>query len=102
MNKHEEVEQRLEDVFVNRVGKVDTLETYSNSIEFLMMFPNDYSIIARRRSETDKYAKVELYHGIGEVTYKFFKSKRASRKVSRKIVLSLIKKLPEIKENEDL
>jgi len=92
-------ERTIEDVFLARVGKVDRVETYSNSTEFLIMFPNDYSIVVKEK--TRKHASVEVYHGIGSVTHKYFKSLRNARKVKAKIVQALITRLEEEKV-EDL
>jgi len=84
-------ERSIEEVFLARVGKVDRTETYSNSTEFLILFPNDYSVIVKEK--TRKHASVSIYYGIGEVTHKYFKSARSARKVKAKIVQNLIDRL---------
>lgn len=94
MSKHEVIEEKIYDVFLSRVGKVEHVESYSNSTQFLIMFPNDYSIIVKEQSR--KHASVRIYHGIGEVTRNYFKDERKARKVKRDIVESLISRL----ENE--
>lgn len=92
MSEDKALEKSVYDILVEKVGKVDKTETYSNSTEFLIMFPNDRSIIVKYLEKTKKVA-VEVYYGIGEVTHEHFKSKRASRKVRRGIILKLIEEL---------
>lgn len=94
MQDHEVVERderSIEEVFLARVGKIKQCETYSNSSEFLIMFPNDMSVVVKEK--TRKHASVEIYYGIGSVTHKYFKSARSARKVKAKIVQALISRI---------
>lgn len=76
-----------------RVGKVRLPETYFNSLEFLIMLPNDYSLLVKKRGSSNSRADVTVYYGMGDVTLKYFKSKRAATRVSRKFVEGLIFRL---------
>ena len=103
MSEHEIVERddrSIEEVFVSRVGKVEALETYSNSTEFLLLFPNDYSVIVKE--QTRKHASVNIFYGISEVTNHFFKTKRGNRKVKAKLVQNLINHLEHLEAGEHM
>jgi len=90
----------IEDILVERQGKVATVEIYSNSTEFLMMFSNDYSIKAKMQDIRAKRVSVEVYHGLGEVTLNFFKTRRHAKKAKKAIVESLVSKLENMGKGE--
>ena len=95
----------VDEIFMDRVGKIDSLEVYSSSTAFLMMFPNDYSVIAKMKDQRAKKVSVEVYYGIGEVTLDYFKNRRAAKKAKKNIVEALVIKLEAIKndtENTDV
>jgi len=83
----------VDEIFMDRVGRVEKLEVYSSSTSFLMMYPNDYSIIARMKDQKAKRVSVEVYYGVGEVTLDFFKTRKAAKKAKKHIVEALVAKL---------
>lgn len=82
-----------DEMFMERAGKVENMEVYSSNTVFLMMFPNDYTLIARMKSEYDKRVRVEVYYGVGDVTLDFFKKRKLANKAKKCIVEALANKL---------
>lgn len=101
-NEAVEVEDSLDvlDKLSLRSGKVRKPETYFNSTDFLIMLPNDYSLLVKKRGRSNSRADVTVYYGMGDVTINYFKSKRAATRVSRKFVEALIFRLESEKEDE--
>lgn len=89
------ISKSIGEILVERTGKIDTPEIYSNSKEVLMMYPNDYSVVIREKN-SKKHAEVKVYYGVGEVTNKFFKG-RANRKVRVDSIIAFNKFIEEIK-----
>lgn len=86
----------VDEVLVDRVGKIEETEAYSNSTEFLIMYKNDYSVIVRQNSKSNRYVTVEVYWGVGNRTLDFFKNEKMSKKVSRKHVELFLGKIEKL------
>ena len=79
------LEKSVNEILVERVGKIEKVEIYSSSTEFLIMFPNDYSVHLSQKGMNPKWGSVKVYFGVGDVTSKYFPG-RSWRRVDRKII----------------
>lgn len=91
------IDNDVDSIFMERIGKVESLEVYSGLKDFMMMFPNDYSIIVKKKAKSDRIS-VRIYYGVGDVTLDFFKTERASKKVAKRTVENLILKLEALED----
>lgn len=86
------LEKKPLEILVERTGKIsEKPEVYSSKHQFLIMFPNNYSVLLSD-NHSRKHAKIQVYWGVGEVTNSFFPNK-TNRKVHRTIALSLMEKI---------
>jgi len=88
------IRKSVGEMLVERAGKVDKAELYTNKTQLLNMFKNDYSVLIEA-NKSKKTAKVQVYFGVGEVTDRFFKGKtnRAVRADSIMAFLDMIENL---------
>lgn len=89
------ISKSIGEILVERAGKINTPEIYSNSKEVLMMYPNDYSVVIKEKN-SKKHAEVRVYYGVGEVTNSFFKG-RSNRKVRVDSIIAFNKFIEGIK-----
>lgn len=85
------LEKTPEEVLVERVGKVEVPEFYSSTTQFLVMFPNDYSVLVTEGTKSNRSIS-KVYWGIADVTKRFLPSKLSTR-MSVKDVNELIDKI---------
>lgn len=82
----------VKEILVERVGKPKDPEIYSSTTEFLIIFPNEYSISVTQIKLRSPKAKVRIYYKIGDITPDFLPGKTWKR-VDRDIISSLIDRL---------
>lgn len=88
------IKKSVGEVLVERTGKVEETEVYSNSKEILMVFPNDYSVTIKEKNSR-KHVEVKVYLGVGEVTNRFFVG-RSNRKVRADSIMAFIDRVEKL------
>lgn len=88
------IKKSIGEVLVERTGKVEEVEVYSNSKEILMIFPNDYSVTIKEKNSR-KHAEVKVYLGVGDVTNRFFVG-RSNRKVRADSIMAFIDRVEKL------
>lgn len=94
--KEEQVQKPLkktiQEILAERVGKVENTEIYSSSTQFIIIFPNDYSLVVTQTKRRSNKGKAQVYRGMGEVTSSFFPGNTWKR-VDNKIIEAMIGRL---------
>lgn len=86
------IKKSIGEILVERTGKVEKTEVYSNSKEILMIFPNDYAVTVKEKN-SKKHAIVNVYWGVGDVTSKFIKGSNKLRSDSIMAFISMVEHL---------
>lgn len=89
------INRSVEEVLIDRIGKVKSPEIYSSKTQFMIIYPNGYSIIVTARGRT-KFSDVQIYQGIIESTKNFLPN-NLSKKVNRKTIEDIIASIAVIK-----
>lgn len=82
------IHKSVGEMLVERAGKVEIAELYTNKTQLLNMFKNDYSVLVTSKN-SKKTAQVQVYYGVGEVTNRFFKG-RANRSVRADSIMAFL------------
>jgi hypothetical protein len=88
------IEKTTNEILFERVGKVVDPEFYSSSSEFLIMYPNTYSLLVSDAGYR-KHSEIKIFCGIEEVTDKFYPKKKAV-KLHNNLVEELMGKIAKI------
>ncbi|UOF79389.1 hypothetical protein [Caudoviricetes sp.] len=89
----------IQDMLVDRIGKINETECYTSNRVLLLMFKNGYSITVEFK-KSRKFAIVNVYKGIGNITPIYFPN-NTNKRVIESIFMSLAESL-ESKSNEDI
>lgn len=82
------------EIIADHIGKpIDGVQTYSSTTEFVVLFPNRYSIIIKENKRTTKYVTVEVFYNMDDVTSQYLSKKSKVKKGVAEAILTKISKL---------
>lgn len=90
------IEKTTQEILLERIGKVTDPEFYSSKSEFLIMYPNSYSLLVSDGGYR-KHSEIKIFYGIEEVTTRFY-PKKESVKLHNNLVEDLMGKLAGLKD----
>lgn len=86
----------VEEILLERNGKVENQEVYFSHSQMLTLFPNGYSVLLKQKNSR-KYVEIKVFLGLGEVTSSFFQAK-SNRKVKGPIAMAFLDKIESLEK----